>query len=178
MCLGFLNSSWYSLLYYQLLFCSLYSARLNKEINKWSVSLLVIIICIAVKINLNIPQILEGSNVFIGGEKYDKSIFKNELPEKIFTKMQKDFIEVFPNSISGPDIKTYHKSVNQIIKKTDETRLVESINWNNRHGLQLGAFNNTRYNTYGKQEPNRNNLPYFVKYTFPVEYNKSKAKFC
>ena len=66
-------------------------------------------------------------------------------------------LKIYPNSISGPDIKLYHKSVSQIFFESPETKFVENIYWNNRHQLQLGAFNNTKYNAYGDQEPKRTN---------------------
>ena len=62
--------------------------------------------------------------------------------------------------------------------KSVGTRSVEDINWNNRHQLQLGAFNNTKYNAFDEQQPKRENLPYLVKYSFPHDYSKSNAKFC
>ena len=65
-----------------------------------------------------------------------------------------------------------------MLHKHPETRVVENINWENRYQLQLGAFNNTKYNAYGNQQPSRNNLPFFVKYSFPDKYSKSNAKFC
>ena len=92
-------------------------------------------------------------------------------------KLFSDYEIAFPNSISGPDNKLYDVSVSQLSDKINETRLVESINWKNRYQLLLGAFNNTYYNTYGKQQPPRNKLPYFVKYTFPEEYLITQAPF-
>jgi len=127
---------------------------------------------------IKMPQIIEGSNVFIGGEDYENSIFKKELPDKIFYKLYNDYNIIFPESISGPDKNLYDISVSQMVKQNKETRLVEEINWQNRYQLLLGAFNDANYNAYGNQQPERKKLPFFVKYTFPKEYINSESKFC
>ena len=178
LCLGFFNSNWYSLILFQLMFLLMYSAKIETSIKKWTIVIFFIPILLLIKKNLDLPKITEGSNVFIGGEKYKNSIFKNNLPDKIFKKLNSDYEEIFKESISGPDNKFYYKSVSQMLHKHPETRVVENINWENRYQLQLGAFNNTKYNAYGNQQPSRNNLPFFVKYSFPDKYSKSNAKFC
>jgi len=178
LCLGFFNSDWYSLVFYQLLFMLLYCAKLEVKKRNWVIAAFIALFCIVFKNFIIIPKITEGSNVFIGGKKFEESIFKKKLPKKIFTKLFSDYQIAFPNSISGPDNKFYDISVSQLSGKISETKLVESINWENRYQLLLGAFNNTYYNTYGKQEPPRNKLPYFVKYTFPKEYLNNDTKFC
>ena len=163
-CIGLFNSSWYSLLLYQLLFLLFFSARINFNKKKFFILTFLIPIVLLAKQGLEIPKIIQGSNVFIGGENYNDSIFKEKLPKKIFNKLNTDFKKTFPNSISGPDDKIYHKSVSQIFFKSPETKSVENIYWNNRYQLQLGAFNNTKYNAFGDQEPSRTNLPFFIKY--------------
>ena len=178
LCLGLFNSDWFSLIFYQLLFLLLYSSKITKNKKNWLFSLVLALICIIVKIGLYVPKISMGANVFIGGEAYKESIFSKKLPNKIFKKLDNDFQIAFPNSISGPDKNLYDISVNQILGKVEATKLVETVNWKNRYQLALGAFNDTRYNTYGLQEPPRNNLPFFVKYIFPEEYNSTNAKFC
>ena len=178
LCLGFFNSDWYSLIFYQLLFMLLYSAKLDIKKRKWVLAAFIALFCITLKNLIIMPKILEGSNVFIGGKKFEESIFKKKLPEKIFTKLFDDYQLAFPNSISGPDNKLYDLSVSQLLGKTNETRLVEEINWRNRYQLLLGAFNNTYYNAYGQQQPQREKLPFYVKYTFPKQYLNKDTKFC
>ena len=177
-CIGLFNSSWYSLLLYQLLFLLLFSAKINLNKKYLLVITFLIPTVIFTKQSLELPKIAQGSNVFIGGENYKDSIFKEKLPKKIYDKLNTDFKITFPNSIAGPDKKLYHKSVSQIFFKSSETKFVDNIYWNNRYQLQLGAFNNTKYNAYGEQEPNRTNLPFFVKYSFPSDYSNKNAKFC
>ena len=177
-CMGFFNNSWYSLLLYQMLFLLFYSAKINYKKRNWLVVAVILLCSLLIKQSLNVPQIEESSNVFIGGENYKNSVFKKNLPSPVFDKLNNDFKDVFPNSISGPDNKVFYKSVSQMLYKSNGTRSVESINWNNRYQLQLGAFNNTKYNAFNDQEPNRENLPYFIKYSFPYDYSNSNAKFC
>ena len=177
-CIGLFNSSWYSLIIYQILFLLFFSAKINFNKKHWLIIAFLVPITVFTKQSIEIPKIVQGSNVFIGGEKYNDSIFKERLPKKIYNKLNTDFKKIFPNSISGPDIKLYHKSVSKIFFESPETKLVENIYWNNRYQLQLGAFNNTKYNAYGDQEPKRTNLPFFVKYSFPSEYSNKNAKFC
>ncbi len=176
--MGLFNPNWYSLIFYQILFLLFFSAEINKEKKKWIVIAIILPVFFIIKQNLNIPKIIQGSNVFIGGENYEESVFKENLPKKIFKKLNTDFEDVFPNSISGPDNKLYNKSVSQIFHDYSETKHVSTISWNNRYQLQLGAFNNTKYNAYGKQQPDRKKLPFFVKYSFPEEYSETNAKFC
>ena len=154
-CIGLFNSSWYSLILYQFLFLLFFSAKINFNKKYWLILAFLIPITILTKQSLEIPKIIQGSNVFIGGENYNNSVFKEKLPKKIYHKLNTDFKKTYPNSIAGPDIKLYHKSVSQIFFKSPETKFVENIYWNNRHQLQLGAFNNTKYNAYGNQEPKR-----------------------
>ncbi|MAJ23980.1 MAG: hypothetical protein CMP36_00560 [Rickettsiales bacterium] len=177
-CLGFFNPNWYSLAFYSLLFLLFYSAKVNTEKKHWMTVIFIVPIVLATKNSLIIPQIYEANNVFIGGENYKDSIFKEGLPKKIFNKLYDDYQSAFPDSIAGPAPYLYDKSVTQMIKKTSQTRLVETIEWRNRYQLQLGAFNDTKYNAYGKQQPSRAKLPFFVKYSFPSDYSNSKAKFC
>ena len=177
-CIGLFNSSWYSLILYQLLFLMIYSAKISFNKKNCLIIAFLIPITLFLKQNIEIPKIIQGSNVFIGGENYNDSIFREKLPKKIFNNLDKDYKKEFPNSIAGPDTKIYHKSVSQIFFKSPETKSVENIYWNNRYQLQLGAFNNTRYNAYGDQEPKRTSLPFFVKYSFPSEYSNKNAKFC
>ena len=56
--------------------------------------------------------------------------------------------------------------------------MVRTINWENRNALQLSAFNNTKYNAYGDQQPKRKELPYFVKYTIPIELIDNNSRLC
>ena len=44
--------------------------------------------------------------------------------------------------------------------------------------MQNSAFNNTKYNAYGDQQPKRELLPYFVKYTFPKDFKNNDSKLC
>ena len=73
----------------------LYSAEVQKKNKNF---LLVLIICFGsffLKSLIFIPDINLGSNVFIGGEKYKESVFGKNLPEEIFNKMNKDFMDEF-----------------------------------------------------------------------------------
>ena len=130
-CIGLFNSSWYSLILYQFLFLLFFSAKINFNKKNWLIIAFLIPITVLTKQSLEIPKILQGSNVFIGGENYNNSIFKEKLPKEIFNKLNTDFIKAYPNSIAGPDIKLYHKSVSQIFFESPETKFVENINWNN-----------------------------------------------
>ncbi len=177
-CIGLFNSSWYSLILYQCLFLLFFSAKINFKKKNWLIIAVLIPITVFTKQSLEIPKITQGSNVFIGGEDFKESIFKEKLPKKIYDVLNTDFKKIFPNSIAGPDIKLFHKSVSQIFFKEPETKSVENIFWNNRYQLQLGAFNNTKYNAYGNQEPKRTKLPFFVKYSFPSDYSNKNSKFC
>ena len=176
--LGVFNPNWYSLILYQLLFLLFFSSTISKERKKWIIIAIVLPTVFIIKQNLDIPKIIQGSNVFIGGEKYENSIFKKNLPKKIFEKLNTDFKEIFPKSMSGPSDELYYKSVSQIFNEHSETKYVQNINWDNRFQLQLGAFNNTKYNSYGNQQPKREKLPFFIKYSFPEDYSKANAKFC
>ena len=159
--LGLFNPNWYSLILYQLLFLLFFSATINKEGKKLIIIAIVLPTIFIIKQNLDIPKIIQSSNVFIGGEKYENSVFKKNLPKKIFDKLNTDFKEVFPKSISGPDNKLFNKSVSQIFNEHSATKYVKDINWDNRFQLQLGAFNNTKYNAYDNQQPKREKLPFF-----------------
>ncbi|MAI02827.1 MAG: hypothetical protein CMP40_03235 [Rickettsiales bacterium] len=177
-CLGFFNSDWYSLIFYHLLFLLLYSSNLVLIKKNWLLAFLIAFICLIIKTTIYIPKIYEGSNVFIGGENYKKSVFKEKLPEKIYDKLESDYKKAYPNSISGPDNSLFDISVSQLIKKNRETRSIENIDWKNKFQIPLGTFNNTKYNTYGEQQPSRDNLPFFIKYSFPKEYYNIETKFC
>ena len=37
---------------------------------------------------------------------------------------------------------------------------LKKINWHNRYAFQQSAFNNTKYNAYGNQQPKRELLPF------------------
>ncbi len=176
--LGLFNSSWFSLIIFSLILMLLYSGELI--INLKNLILVVLICCISLFLrnNITVPDISLGSNVFIGGKSYENSIFKKKLPNKVYKKLNEDFISEFPNSVSGPDKNLYDKSVKQIFFSHKETKSVKFINWNNRYEFSLGAFNDANYNAYGNQSPNRSKLPFFVKYTFPVEYSDTSSKFC
>jgi len=101
-----------------------------------------------------------GSNVFIGGDEKNDNIFKKMLPNEIYLELNNDFISKFPNSVSGPDKNLFDKSVTQLIFKNEETKAVKTINWKNRYAFSLGAFNDSKYNAYGNQKPEREKLPF------------------
>lgn len=163
---------------WSILFFLFYSCTLNLKHNKWKIAIIVTLIGLVFRSYLYIPSINVGSNVFIGGEKYSNSVFSKQLPSLVFKRLDNDFILNFPKSIAGPDEKLFEKSVTQMIYKNSETKKVTEIRWENRYELALGSFNNTKYNAYGHQQPSRKNLPYFIKYTIPKEFNKNKAEFC
>ena len=79
LCLGLFNSDWYSLLFYQLLFLLLYSAKIKKNRANWVYSFIVCLACFLFNTTLKIPKISMGANVFIGGENYKESVFKKNL---------------------------------------------------------------------------------------------------
>ena len=175
---GFFNTSWISLFAWILLFLCIYAFNPRVYKNKYSIIIFLCLFSLMYQ-KLNIyPKISEKSNVFIGGEKYDNSIFKKELPTKVYQKLNEDFIKTFPESIAAPDKKLYRKSASNILFTKNETRSVSKIDWDNRYQLLLRSFNNTAYNAYGIQQPSRDNLPFFVNYTFPSYYNKTNAKLC
>ena len=80
-CIGLFNSSWYSLILYQFLFLFFFSAKINFNKKYWLIIALLIPITILTKQSLELPKIVQGSNVFIGGENYNNSVFKEKLPE-------------------------------------------------------------------------------------------------
>tara|TARA_E500000178_G_C16815000_1_gene658738 strand:- start:452 stop:775 length:324 start_codon:yes stop_codon:yes gene_type:complete len=82
--LGFFNPHWYSLILYQLLFLLFFSSKINKERKKWVIIAIVLSTIFIIKQNLDIPKIIQGSNVFIGGEKYKNSVFKKKSSKKNF----------------------------------------------------------------------------------------------
>ncbi len=177
-CIGLFNGSWYSLILWSTLLLLFFSAILTKNKNRVFGAIFISVLSFSFQNLIELPEIIEGSNVFIGGEKYKNSVFSKELPTMIFDSLNESFILNFPNSISGPDNKLFEKSVTQMVFENNETKKVTSINWKNRYELGLGSFNNANYNAYGEQEPNRQNLPYFIKYTFPKEFDNELSKFC
>ncbi len=176
--LGFFNSSWFSLLILISFIMCLYSGNLVTQNKNWILILLICLTCTLIKKYIYIPDINMGSNVFIGGDEKNDNIFKKMLPNEIYLELNNDFISKFPNSVSGPDKNLFDKSVTQLIFKNEETKAVKTINWKNRYAFSLGAFNDSKYNAYGNQKPEREKLPFFVKYSFPYEYNDSNAQFC
>ena len=176
--LGLFNSSWSALFMWSGLFFLFYSSTLNLKYKNWKLAFIVTLLGLLVRSYLYIPSINVGSNVFIGGEDYSNSIFSKELPSLVFKRLNNDFIINFPNSIAAPDKNLFEKSVTQMVYKSSETKKITEIKWKNRYELALSSFNNTKYNAYGQQQPNRKNLPYFIKYTIPKEYNNNQSKFC
>ena len=175
--LGFFNESWMSLVAWLTLFMCIYSGSISLNISRWLLVISITIFSLSIKGFIKTPYILEGSNVFIGGD-FENSIFKEKLPPIIFNHLNEDFKKKFPDNISAPAPYLFDKGVSQIINKNNETRYVKEINWDNRYSFQHGAFNNTKYNAYGEQQPNRELLPFFVKYTFSKDYKNPKAKLC
>ena len=175
--LGFFNESWMSLLAWLTLFMFIYSGSITINKKRFLFIVCITVFSLSIKNFIKTPYVLEGSNVFIGGD-FENSIFKKKIPPIIFNHLNEDFIKKFPNNISAPAPYLFDKGVSQIINKNNETRYVKEINWNNRYSFQLSAFNNTKYNAYGEQQPNRALLPFFVKYTFSKDYKSPKAKLC
>ena len=81
-CIGLFNSNWYSLILYQFLFLLFFSAKINFNRKYWLILAFLIPVTILLKQSLEIPKIIQGSNVFIGGENYNNSVFKERLPKK------------------------------------------------------------------------------------------------
>ena len=156
----------------------IYSANLNKSMRRWVLAIIIALAGLAIRSNIQVPYINMGSNVFIGGIGYENSIFSKELPPIVYKKLNEEFILKFPDSLSSPDKNLFEISVTQMINKNSETKKIKEINWKNRYQLALGSFNNTKYNAYAEQQPNRKKLPYFVKYTIPKEYDHTESKFC
>ena len=176
--LGLFNSSWVSLLVVIIYLMCLYSGKIKRKNYNLFLIIIICTVCITARSLILLPDINVGTNVFIGGEKYKNSVFSNNLPQKIYKRLNKDFISSFPNSVSGPDKKLFDTSVKQMLFKNQETKTVSKIKWKNRYEFSLGAFNDANYNAYGKQQPKRTNLPFFVKYTFPTKYYESNSDFC
>ena len=176
--LGLFNSSWLSLLIVIIYLMCLYSGKIKRTNYNLFLIIIICTVSITIKSLILLPSINVGANVFIGGEKYKNSVFNNKLPKKIYKRLNEDFISSFPNSVSAPDKKLFDTSVKQMLFKNQETKTVNKINWKNRYEFSLGAFNDANYNAYGKQQPKRTNLPFFVKYTIPTEYYESNSDFC
>ena len=87
-CIGLFNSSWYSLVIYQILFLLFFSAKINFNKKYWLIVALLVPIIVFTKQNLELPKIVQGSNVFIGGEDYNNSVFNEKLPKKIYNKLK------------------------------------------------------------------------------------------
>ena len=81
-CIGLFNSSWYSLIIYQILFLLFFSAKINFNKKYWLIVAFLVPITIFIKQSIEIPKIIQGSNVFIGGENYNDSIFKEKTSKK------------------------------------------------------------------------------------------------
>ena len=174
---GLTNSSWLGLLAWMVFFMCVYSANISFNKKKWFTIICITIFCLGIKSFFKTPYITEGSNVFIGGE-FEKSIFKKNLPPIVFEKLNNDFIKKFPKNISSPSTYLFDNAVSKLVRKSSESRQVKEINWNTRYALQLSAFNNTKYNAYGNQQPKRELLPFFVKYTFPIDFKHKSSELC
>ena len=175
--IGLLNSSWLGLIAWMIFFMCIYSAKISFNRRKWFAVICITVFCLLIKSFFKTPYITEGSNVFIGGN-YEESIFKKKLPPEVFEHLNKDFKKKFPNNISAPSTYLFDNSVSKIFINTPESRKIKYINWSNRYALQLSAFNNTKYNAYGSQQPQRELLPFFVKYTFPIDFKSDKSQLC
>ncbi len=175
--LGFFNSSWLGLLAWMLLFMCIYAGKISFNGRSWILIIVITIFSLSVKNFIKTPYILEGSNVFIGGN-FENSTFKKNLPPIIFKHLNEDFVKSFPKNISAPAPYLFDIGVSQIINKSNESRYVKTINWDNRFSLQNSAFNNTKYNAFGDQQPKRDLLPYFVKYTFTEDFKSDDSKLC
>ena len=92
--IGLFNSSWYALIIYQILFLLFFSAKINFNKKYWLIIIFLIPINVLIKHSLGIPKIIQGSNVFIGGENYNNSVFKERLPKKIYIKLNTDFKKI------------------------------------------------------------------------------------
>ena len=175
--IGIGNSSWVGFFGWVVFFTCIYSANISFKKGNWFLIIFLTIFCLCIKSFFSTPLIVEGSNVFIGGN-FDNSIFEKKLPKVIFNQLNDDFKKTFPKSISAPSPYLFDNGVSKIIKKSPESRYVKEINWENRYALQLSAFNNTKYNAYNDQQPKRELLPFFVKYTFPIDFNNNTSELC
>lgn len=167
LCIDISCSSWISLLSWSAMIMCFLNGKLSSKKRNWYIATSLCLLAILTRGIFIQPSIEEGANVFIGGEKYSNSVFSKNLPKEIFDHLEKNFVKDFPSSISGPDIKLYDESVSKFWKKSSETRKVNFISWKNRYQLGLNAFNDGRYNAWGEQQPQRDNLPFFVKYSIP-----------
>ena len=98
-CIGLFNSTWYSLILYHLLFLLFFSARIIFKKKKWILVAFLIPITILTKLSLEVPKIIQGSNVFIGGVENDDNIFKKKLPKIIYNKLNRHFLTPFQDQI-------------------------------------------------------------------------------
>ena len=175
--IGLVNSSWISLFAWLIFLICIYSSDMILNKKRWILIIVISLCSIGIKTICKTPYITEGSNVFIGGN-FDNSIFKKKIPAVIYNHLQTDFVKQFPENLSDPSKYLFDNSVSKLINKTSESRLVKTINWRNRNALQLSAFNNTKYNAYGEQQPERNKLPFFIKYTFPSDFKDKNSELC
>ena len=88
--LGFFNESWMSLLAWLTLFMLIYSGSISFNIKRWLFIISITIFSLSIKSFIKTPYILEGSNVFIGGD-FENSIFKEKMPPIIFNHLNEDF---------------------------------------------------------------------------------------
>ncbi len=175
--IGFLNSSWLGLFAWMILFMCIYAGVISLDKRNWILIISITIFSLCIKNYVKTPYILEGSNVFIGGD-FTNSIFEKKLPPMVYKHLNDDFVKKFPENISAPAPYIFDIGVSQIFKKSNESRYVKKINWHNRYAFQQSAFNNTKYNAYGNQQPKRELLPFFVKYTFPKDFKDTNSQLC
>ena len=75
--IGFLNSSWLGLFAWMILFMCIYAGSISFNKRNWILIISITIFSLCVKNYIKTPYILEGSNVFIGGD-FANSIFKKK----------------------------------------------------------------------------------------------------
>ena len=56
--------------------------------------------------------------------------------------------------------------------------MVKTIAWKNRNALQLSAFNNTKYNAYGDQQPEKKRAALLCKVYYSIELINNSSKLC
>ena len=83
-----------SLLAWLTLFMFIYSGSISFNIKRWLFVISITIFSLSIKNFIKTPYILEGSNVFIGGD-FENSIFKEKIPPIIFNHLNEDFKKNF-----------------------------------------------------------------------------------
>lgn len=126
-------------------------------------------VVIGLKSLLPLSYIDEGANVFMPNAKVLK-----QLPEPIYTHLEKSFTQLYPKYSIASDQKLYAFSVEQFHKKSHLSRKKTTLNFTSPHEARFGFMNKLNYNTYYDALPKREYLPFFVRYDITPELAQHK----